>query len=48
MIEGIPYYAAGAGGFGGGSALAMTPPSNLPIIKSSPNCVICHGQGYEW
>jgi len=28
--------------------VAMTPPTNLPIIKSAPNCTICHGQGYEW
>ncbi|CDW77322.1 UNKNOWN [Stylonychia lemnae] len=30
------------------SNAAMIPPLTLPVIKSAPDCVICHGQGYEW
>eukprot|EP00347_Sterkiella_histriomuscorum_P018124 403346695 len=28
--------------------MGMVVPTNLPHIKSAPNCTICHGQGYEW
>ena len=26
----------------------MMPPPTLPKIKAAPNCVICHGLGYEY
>lgn len=29
-------------------AMGMGVPAGLPTIKASPNCYICHGQGYEY